>query len=357
MPAQDTEASVGLSDVISRDRLPSLTGLRFWAALLVVGYHLTHQVGSLGPLSALVQYGRTGVTFFFVVSGFVLAWTYMDRPTPFAVFLWRRFARLWPLVVVTGILSLLIYRLMGVDVPPLRALSTFTFMQAWSSSLVKGANPAAWSLSDEAFFYFTFPLVLAIAVRPRLRRWAWWLVALAILVGWLLLLVLPGWAFNYLPPIRAVQFALGVLCAVAMRRGAKAPVGFRTAVVGVVIYHLALIPWSAIAVSGAFGVYSGSQWWAAPVFALLIMAAAESDGRGSSTGVSQQWALRLGHWSFAWYLVHEPVIRLWSHYVEAPVLISWVVLLPVTVGAAGALYSWLERPAEMWLRQQGPQPR
>ena len=88
------------SDIPSRDRLPSLTGLRFWAALLVVSYHLHHRIGAV-PGSWLVEYGRTGVTFFFVLSGFVLAWNYLDERTPVAVFAWRRFARIWPLVAVT----------------------------------------------------------------------------------------------------------------------------------------------------------------------------------------------------------------------------------------------------------------
>ncbi|MFD9319826.1 acyltransferase family protein [Streptomyces sp. NPDC060053] len=60
----------------NRDRLPSLTGLRFWAALLVVLYHLSRQVGIVPGVSDVVWYGRSGVTFFFVLSGVVLAWTY-----------------------------------------------------------------------------------------------------------------------------------------------------------------------------------------------------------------------------------------------------------------------------------------
>ena len=90
---------------MDRDRLPSLTGLRFWAALLVVTYHLSRQYHRLPLVSSLVWYGRDGVTFFFVLSGFVLAWSYAGAAlVPDRVFYRRRFARVWPLhLLATGL--------------------------------------------------------------------------------------------------------------------------------------------------------------------------------------------------------------------------------------------------------------
>lgn len=56
-----------------RDGLPSLTSLRLFAAAFVVGYHLVRQVGPATRMSYVFWYGRTGVTFFFILSGTVLA--------------------------------------------------------------------------------------------------------------------------------------------------------------------------------------------------------------------------------------------------------------------------------------------
>lgn len=351
----------GASDIESRDRLPTLTGLRFWAALLVVLYHLTHQMGEIVGLSHLTRYGRSGVTFFFVLSGFVLAWNYLDRPTRFTVFVWRRFARLWPLVVVTGVLSLMAYAAVGVQVGWVKASTTFTFLQAWRLEWASGANPASWSLSDEAFFYLVFPLVLAVAAVPRLRGALWVLTGVGLVGGWLLFASsdLAGWWLDYFPPSRVLQFVLGVLCAVAMKRGLRAPLAYWPAVALVVVYHLALVPWGNAVTEtgmGGYGAFSGSQWWAAPVFALLIMAAAQADLDGRRTGASGPWSLRLGHWSYAWYLVHEIVFRLWNHYVSAPLLVSWLVPLTASLAVAGALYTYVEHPAERTLRARGPQP-
>jgi peptidoglycan/LPS O-acetylase OafA/YrhL len=351
------------SDIATRDRLPSLTGLRFWAALLVVLYHLTTQVGAIQPVSALVMYGRTGVTFFFVLSGFVLAWTYGDKPIPVAVFLWRRFARLWPLVAVTGVLSLLAYALIGTPIVWHKAASTFVFMQAWRISWAGGANPAAWSLSDEAFFYVLFPLILIVAATRARRRLLWIACAIALPVVWLCYVYYgwSGWRLDYFPVSRLLQFVIGALCGLAASRGVRGPVRYWPAVGLVVLFHAALIPWHLLVPdTSRLGPFSGSEWFATPVFALLIMAAAAHDRDGLRTGVKGPWALRLGHWSFAVYLVQEIVIRMWVHFLGRPEALVcraavWVALLAVTVAVAGALYSLVEHPAERWLRRHGPQ--
>src|SRR5690606_1539407 len=96
------------------------------------------------------------------------------------------FARLWPLVAVTGVLSLLAYAHVGKQVGLWQASTTFTFLQAWQREWVKGANAASWSLSDEAFFYLLFPLLLAVAATLRGRRMMWVGVVVAQLGVWLL---------------------------------------------------------------------------------------------------------------------------------------------------------------------------
>ena len=323
-------------------------------------YHLTRQVGDVQPLSGLVYFGRSGVTFFFVLSGFVLAWTYAGTAMRLPVFLWRRFARLWPLVAVTGLLSLLSYSAIGVVVPLPRAISTFVFLQAWRTEWVAGANPASWSLSDEAFFYVLFPVLLMGAAHRRIKGVLWGLVGLTLPA--LFLLAWHGdWLdgrFDYFPPSRVVQFVIGVLCGVAMRRGARSPVGLGAAVLMVVGYHAGLFALHRVAGEPDW-LYSGSQWWSVIPFTLLIVAAAQADVVGRHTLFGRTWSLRLGHWSFAWYLVHEIVIRVGVHWLGRPVglpatVLLWVALLLVTQALAALLYTLVEHPAERWLRRRGP---
>ena len=82
-----------------RDRLPSLTQLRWVAAFLVFLAHARNLglfgTGDLGRRYAPWAFGggSIGVSLFFVLSGFVIAWSARphDRPTAFWL---RRFARI-----------------------------------------------------------------------------------------------------------------------------------------------------------------------------------------------------------------------------------------------------------------------
>ncbi|WP_107104218.1 acyltransferase [Streptomyces sp. Root1310] len=351
-----------------RDRLPSLTGLRFWAALLVVLYHLSRQVGTVPYLSETVWYGRSGVTFFFVLSGVVLAWTYDGARIPAKVFLWRRFARIWPLLAVSVGLSVTVWAVMGRAVRLDAVAATLLVVHAWFPQPVMftGGNPAAWSLSDEAFFYLLFPALLAALSGRRARVWVWTAlgVTCAALVLWPALSSLSpttrSWALDYLPLTRALQFVLGVVAGLALKRGWRPPVPLWAAVGLVVGWHLALIPWShAVPDALWYSPYTASQWLSAPIFAALICAAARADLDGRRTGLGGARMIRLGHWSFAWYLIHEIVIRAavfhWGKPAPgAETLLFWAGVLVVSLAAAGTAYHWVEHPAERWLRRAGP---
>ncbi|MEU3620199.1 acyltransferase [Streptomyces sp. NPDC006872] len=351
-----------------RDRLPSLTGLRFWAALLVVLYHLSRQVGTVPYLSETVWYGRSGVTFFFVLSGVVLAWTYDGARVPVKVFLWRRFARIWPLLAVSVGLSVAVWHVMDRAVSLKAVAATLLAVHAWFPQPVMftGGNPAAWSLSDEAWFYLVFPALLALLAGRRARVWVWTAVAVtcAALVLWPALSgfspTTRSWALDYLPLTRSLQFVLGVVAGLALKRGWRPPVPLWAAAGLVIGWHLALIPWShAVPDALWYSPYTASQWLSAPIFAALICAAARADLDGRRTGLGGAWMIRLGHWSFAWYLIHEIVIRAavfhWGRPAPgAETLVFWAGVLAASLAAAGAAYHWVEHPAERRLRRVGP---
>ncbi|MEU0147752.1 acyltransferase [Streptomyces sp. NPDC006288] len=353
----------------SRDRLSSLTGLRFWAALVVVLYHLSRQTGKLPWISDVTWYGRTGVTFFFVLSGFVLAWTYDGRTVPAAVFLWRRFARIWPLLAVSTAVSVAVWYALGTPVSLRGAAATLGLVNSWAPwrDYLKGGNPAAWSLSDEAWFYLIFPLLLML---PQLRSgrgrtWCALLVCAASVAVWASgsLFAEPAlrvWALDYFPPTRTLQFVLGVVAGMAVKRGWRPPVGLPVAIALVAAGHIALVPWSrAVPDSLWYSPYSASHLLSAPLFALLVSAAATADLEGRRTGLAGPWMVRLGQWSFAWYLFHEIVIRtllgVWGKpATQAGTAKIWLLTLVISLSVAALAYHWVEHPLERMLRRTGP---
>ena len=354
----------GTSDIPTRDRLPSLTALRFWAAALVVVYHLSRQLAKIPVISDVGWYGRTGVTFFFVLSGFVLAWTYHDAPVRPAVFWWRRFARIWPMLLVATLLSTAVYLAMGVDVPPRAVAAALAMVHAWSFDpvVVRGGNGATWSLSDEAFFYLLFPLVLPLVRRLRVRGQLL-VAALAVvvlLVGWVVLtrevpLAHRALVIDYWPVSRLPQFVAGVALGCAVRGGWRPRVRLDVAVAAVLAFHVALFAWGHVTTSTQWTPYSASQVMATPFFAAVVVAAACRDLAGRTGWLGHPWALRLGHWSFAWYLVHEIFLRVWVYVLGHPAGLAhaagtWAVIAATSLVAAGLLYRLVEHPAERRLR-------
>ena len=83
-------------------RLDALTGLRFLAAAAVVVFHarvdVPGQMGIPPDFAADVPLASAAVAFFFVLSGFILAYVYprLESPAACGRFLLARFARLWP---------------------------------------------------------------------------------------------------------------------------------------------------------------------------------------------------------------------------------------------------------------------
>ncbi|MFF7589594.1 acyltransferase family protein [Kitasatospora purpeofusca] len=345
-------------------RLPSLTGLRFWAALLVVLYHLARKLGELPLLGPLSWYGRSGVTFFFVLSGFVLAWTYEGSPVGARSFARRRFARIWPLHALTTALSLGANAALGLAVPLAAVLWSLPLLHAWAPGTVFGGNPASWSLGAEAWFYLLFPGLLRL-LAPRRRSWLPLAAACAALgpVLWAAGALLPadpavrGWLLDYLPLTRTPQFVLGVVTGLAARHGLLPRVRLGAAAAAVAGWHVLLVPWhAAVPDSLWWGPYSASQLFPAPLFAALLVAAAGRDAAGTAPRLlSGRTAVLLGEWSYAWYLVHEIGIRCWlwtaGRPSGTPTLLAVDLLLATgTLAAAGLLHRWVERPCERLLR-------
>ena len=336
-----------------RHHLRSLTSLRFFAAALVVLYHSAIQSSpDLVQPYALLRFGHLGVTFFFVLSGFVLVWSARDgdRAMPFYR---RRFARVWPLHALTfalavglGVAGLIDSRGPGWSAPVNLAL-----LQAWSSDgeVLYGYNGVSWSLSAEAFFYLLFPALLMLGRRVGP------FVTVAAAVAWLVLAGVAadmvGYGVHALPLYRVGEFVFGIGLALLMRRGVPRISPAIAVAVLLASYGLLIV---LDRLSG--GDLLARAWIAViivlPAIALVLLAFARQDVDGHDGVLTHPVLVRLGAWSFALYMVHELVLR-----VARPVLLdhSWVVpvAIAVSVALAGALYEWFERPAEKRLRGRG----
>src|ERR1700730_6259159 len=152
----------------ARPQLNALTGSRVVAALWVVGYHYVNffappDDADDSPLSVawqrVLNAGPLGVDFFFLLSGFILAYSYTSSAGGLrgsrASFWVARLARIYPVYLI-GVALDVVQFLMRDQRPPGMIASAFALpllVQAWLPFVIdsKAWNPPSWSLSSEAF--------------------------------------------------------------------------------------------------------------------------------------------------------------------------------------------------------------
>src|SRR5258708_486520 len=177
MPPPSTVSNdMDLSD--ARSRLPALTSLRFFAAFHVVIFHFQAMQVLIGPawFRKLSSIGYVGVSFFFVLSGFILVYTYAGRPLILKSFWRARFARIYPAYAFSLLVMapFFFFAVLTMNIPffawarghlKLASILVLSLLQAWVPPAALTWNAVAWSLSVEAFFYVLFPFLLLVLVR------------------------------------------------------------------------------------------------------------------------------------------------------------------------------------------------
>ncbi|GEP00314.1 acyltransferase family protein [Methylobacterium haplocladii] len=156
--------------------LPVLTALRFFAAFYVLVFHYDRFFFPDATRNTVILLGHTGVTFFFILSGFILAYTYhaVDLGDRLARrrYLWARFARVYPAFLLSLAISLPWFAAWVLKTaPPLKwamasgAVLAPLGLHAWVPGAACSLNCASWSISVEVFFYLLFPLLLPLVLR------------------------------------------------------------------------------------------------------------------------------------------------------------------------------------------------
>ena len=325
--------------------LPRLTALRGFAAFVVFLFHLhSHDVVSL-PWG-ISTIGGVGVAFFFVLSGFVLAWgTRPDLPTH--TFYRRRFARVYPSDAFTLLIAMVVPVVPG-DRSIAAAIANALTVQAWSfrDEIAYGMNGVSWSLSCEAFFYAVFP-VAALVVRRLPRSLSWSLATVGLALATAAYLVRPGVA-DHFPLVRISEFLLGLVAGIAVSEG------WRPRVPAVVVWGVLVV-----GLAAALGV---TLRWGAPVtnvlvagpFLLLILHMARLDIEGSPGWLRRRALVFAGEASFAFYLVHELVIVNLLPVLPDRAWVQATVMTAVASVAAVLLHLLVERPFNRRLRDRAP---
>lgn len=344
-------------------RVHAIDGLRAFAALWVLGFHMrAFSGGSVWPgIDFLLRSGSTGVSLFLVLSGLCLYLPYAGgRQGRFeaATFYRRRARRLLPAYYATLVAVLAMYLLGGgqMGLPQLtgsqyatQAVTHVTLTHQLFPETFYGLNGAFWSLGLEWELYLTLPLLVLAAVRFGLGRTvaavfvvtAGYRLALfaATQVGWLE----PGgaWADVVLANFflgRWSEFALGMVAAEWYRtRGAR--VGWPLVAAAVASAALAL----------AFPDNPLNHMLYGVVFFTVVCAALAGDNL-LARAFSWRPLVAIGVMSYSLYLVHQPMTEILGHVLGAgqgadprEVFLRMLLLVPVILGVALVLFAAVER--------------
>ena len=375
----------------STNKLHALTGLRSIAALAVFAQHFMAIMDCKvigGPI------GGIAVSFFFVLSGFILVYVYKDRlnKTTTPKFYFTRFARIWPLHAVCLLLIawLIPKFLPPTELPWLRFISHWSLLQAWypTENWIGCYNGVAWSICAEAFFYLMFPVLLLGTSR---RFWIKYACLFAVTFAAMIVMAStfapaspieeiasasldPRKVVQFFPPFRLLEFMTGMAAGVIFLKRKSQPGAFAqsrhwavtTKATGLEVLALALsIGCYQIFVScGLFHQlhtfedcgptlthwlsFSGGMFF----HAALIYVFAQSAGLIARLAGSRVMVF-LGEISFAFYMIHYPLIyfvkqKFWFG-TNFSIGYFAVLTLTLSIGVSTWLYYLVETPTKTTL--------
>lgn len=351
--------------------LHALTGLRCFAAINIVLFHFSNPQW-FGFLAPVVNAGYISVSYFILLSGFVLAYNYADRARRGELEIKRfyeaRFTRIYPIYFLSLILSLGQLKAeyashthamfwTGVVLTPL-------LLQGWIPAVSTFMNTPAWTMSAEAFYYLIFPW-LARWKRPERMGVQIWKMSgvwmLGLVPGALYMYFHPDgitwpdrwsygvwlWALKYTPYAHVFSFVFGVMLASLDQMISRTnKIRFWLGLLGFGgIYAIlslgSLVPYAII--------HDGLLM---PLFACIILGLAGQNPLATALGVRP--LVFVGEASYCLYLLH---FNLWNIVHESGVLARlglarfdpWLSYSLMIVMALGALH-FIEKPAQRILR-------
>jgi len=300
--------------------IKSLTSFRLFFAVLVFFSHLSFLKNNIKYSQVYEDYfaeGFLGVSFFFILSGFILAYSYQEklltRKVSFRKFFVARVARIYPMHLLTLLIALpLSYSTFFPNI-----VYNFFLIQSFvpDESVFFSFNAPSWSISDEMFFYLLFPVIIFLVNRKKV------IIPAILIFGISLVIILNFFLYSenlkhffiYIyPPVRFLDFLLGIflfqlyvkLKPIYIR--INKPTLFELS--GIILFISFFIFHDRFRISYRYSVY----YWLPMCLIILTFALSSccNFGRGGrfSRILSSKYLVVGGEISFSFYLLHYLVI-------------------------------------------------
>ena len=374
--------------VSQKQIIPILDLFRLFAALLVVFVHYEIIFGDFVVYGA---FGTTALSWFFVLSGFIITYSYpnLSSPSDLKRFYIHRFIRIYPTYFLAVVISALFVSIgfsvlderffsevrrpfeISYDLPQTKdfqfwlstTLKHLTFSQSLSSieTLKLVFNGPLWSLVLEVYFYLAFPVLLFV-LRP-FNSFPRIIAALFI-----------GYAFQFLliqyflpdvevydvmnlnvpiytnPAIRGLEFVFGMLLYKAFVLLPPITTKEKLNLLPLLLIVLAFI---AINVLGEKYIpYQYSMFFSGvPIVALLVISL--SRAHWYPTDFANKVCLWAGGISYVLYCLHWPLMEMFQLWNIIPQIITFplhlLLLLVFLILISHLIYRWVETPTRKFL--------
>lgn len=354
-----------------------LDGLRGVASLMVVCFHLFEANNGGSHIKQIINHGYLAVDFFFLLSGFVIAYAYDDRWQTMSSwqFYTRRLIRLHPMVILGSLIGAALYYFgKGPDFPPIAHTSIpwlllvmligCTLLPVTKALDIRGwgemhpLNGPAWSL----FFEYVGNILYASGLRKLSNRALGVLVFLAalLLAHWAIFGaegdLIGGWAIT--PEQLHIGFArllFPFFAGILLMR-----LGWRIRMRGA-FFPCSLLLMAALSfprLGGAAHPWENGFYEALCVLLLFPLIVAMGAGESLAEGHSLRIARFFGDLSYPLYITHYPLIYLYttwvaqSHASRSSVVLAGVATCIAAITIAYASLKLYDEPVRRWLSRK-----
>lgn len=319
--------------------------LNVWRGIFILLIFIHHCY--VIPWSYQNGFGATGVTYFFLLSGFLLAYHYkrpiVENTFSYSDFLIKRVSKIYPLhwIVALFFVWLTWDEVLGKAIP-----LNFMLLQSWFPlyKVYFSLNGTSWFLSSIVFCYFVFPLLIRF-----FEKWGKtaWLLFMLYALGWILFSELyppinEGWGnkagwYNHNPMSRVVDFGCGILCCNIYNwlksLNIKVPAYLPTIaevvcclLIVILLYDHSLLPWGLDKIA----------------VGLFILTFALQEKGLLSRLLQNRLFMYLGKISFSIYIIHAAVICGIDYNLPFHYGVSSIIILGITLLLSALSYHLLE---------------
>jgi peptidoglycan/LPS O-acetylase OafA/YrhL len=345
-------------------KLHQLTFTRFIAAVSIVVFHSRCAIWpfNLPFLSNIFSKANVGVSYFFILSGFVMIIAYgqnkNDSIDKLRYYL-NRFARIYPVYLIALIFTIAVTLFEKINIAAKDLLLQIFVIQAWVPGSVSRLNFPGWSLSVEALFYAVFPILFnSFYKKISLKLTVIFVVSIwlttQIILNYLLLSPLykgplsrSHEALFYFPLMHINEFMIGNITGFIYFRLIKKQRNLDLPIIVLFVIMLSLLSFNAIV-----SLHDGLM---AIFFAPIILLMSLNTGKITST-YSNKYLILLGEASYGMYILQYPV-KIGFYLVcnklniinDAIIFYSYVIFLIVI---SICCYIVFEIPAKNWIKNR-----